>query len=122
MYMGRIAELGIALTDLADDQSNWSQRTFGTNAERGPVGGLKHLMLEAQETIAAWESLPNPGDMRTARVNEEFADCLLLLLDASRRAGISPARLIRAAQEKMKVNKTRTYPKPTSDVPSEHIK
>jgi hypothetical protein len=105
-----IVELGDKLTDLIRDQSEWSQRTFGTDAERGPLGALRHLEKEARE---AQESL---ADIT------EYADCLLLLLDASRRAGFKIMQVIEAAQEKMKVNKQRSWPKPTDDNPVEHVR
>ena|SRR5579872_3561781 len=103
-------ELGWAIDDLARDQSQWSQATFGTDAERGPVGALKRLEKEAREAQAA------PAD------REEYADCLPLILDASRRAGMTPMELIRAAQAKMVKNKARQWPKTTGDVRTEHIK
>ncbi len=102
--------MGWALDDLARDQAEWSQATFGKDSDRGPIGALKHLEKEARECQAA------PTD------REEYADCLLLLLDAARRAGISPCGLIRAAQAKMVVNKARTWPKPVDDTPVEHVR
>lgn len=86
--------LGKYLFDLAADHSAWSQATFGPG---GPLGSLKHLELEARE---AQES---PGDIT------EYADCLLLLLDAARRAGFGPLALIMAARDKMKINKQRKW-------------
>ncbi len=96
-------------SDLAGDLAEWSQATFGTDSERGPIGPLKHLISEAQEAIER----PN--------VPEEYADCFLLILDAARRAGIKPMQLVEAAQAKMKVNRSRTYPRPESDQPSFHV-
>lgn len=103
-------DLGADLWSLARKQSEWSQETFGTDAERGPVGALRHL---AKEAIEAAE---NPTD-RT-----EYADCLLLILDASRRAGIRLHDLIKEADKKLEINKQRTWPKPTSDEPVEHVR
>lgn len=105
-----IIELGIAYHDLWEEISWWSQTTFGTDAERGPVGPLKHLAKEAAEALAA------PDD-RT-----EYADCLILVLDAARRAGIKPQELLNRALAKMDVNKARKWPAPTSDEPVEHIR
>lgn len=101
------------LSDLVVDQSKWSQATFGSDSERGPMGTLKHLEKEARECQEA---------VGTPELREELADCLLLLLDASRRAGIKPTQLLEAAQAKMVKNKQRTWPKPTSDEPVEHIR
>ncbi len=103
-------ELGRRLDALASDQSNWSQATFGTDHERGPLGALRHLEKEARETQEA------PDD------SEEYADCFLLILDAARRAGISPRLLIEAAERKMTINRARTWPKPVDDNPVEHVR
>lgn len=105
-----VIELGEKLIALSRDQSEWSQATFGTDQERGPLGALRHLESEARETQAA------PND------SEEYADCFLLILDAARRAGLSPLQLIEAAQRKMVVNRERSWPKPVDDHPVEHVR
>lgn len=102
------------LADLIEDQSEWSQATFGRDSERGPIGALKHLEKEAVE---AQKAVQFPSDLR-----EELADCLLLLLDATRRGHFNLDDIVRAAQAKMVVNKQRTWPKPTSDEPVEHVR
>lgn len=108
---GSIVETGDALFDLARDLSEWSQATFGTDEERGPIGALKHLEKEAKEAQEA------PDDIM------EYADCLILILDASRRAKIKPLELIKAAQKKVHICATREWPKPTgNDEPIEHIR
>lgn len=104
------------LMDLIRDQAEWSQATFGSDQTRSPMGALKHLAkeaVEAQEALAA-------GDAERLKV--ELADCYLLLLDACRRAKIKPMQLVEAAQEKMKVNRSRQWPVPTTDEPVEHIR
>lgn len=93
-----------------NDLSNWSQSVFGTDKERGPIGPLKHLQLETQE------ALESPKDI------SEYADCLILIFDAARRAGFSFDELVSAVENKHKTNKLRNYPKPTTDEPSQHIK
>jgi len=103
-------ELGLSLTNLSQIQSDWSQATFGTDQERGPIGTLKHLAKEALEAAE------HPHDFY------EYADCLILLLDASRRAGMTPRELIDLALVKMEINKTRAWPKPVNDEPTEHIR
>lgn len=113
-YFSDRFELGNKLIELTDDQSQWSQSTFGSDSERGPVGAIKHLQKEVAEVLEAWEK----GDH--GAFIEECADCLLLLLDLTRRGGIKPMQLVEAAQLKMLVNKSRTWPKPVADVPVEH--
>lgn len=83
---------------LAKEQSEWSQKTFGTDEQKGPIGALKHIIKEAQEAIE------NPDGV------EEYADLLLLVLDASRRAEHDVRALIRAAIDKLSILKTRQYP------------
>jgi len=104
------AELGELYESIARDQSEWSQATFGADKKRGPIGALKHLAKEAQECI------DKPND------ELEYADCFLLILDASRRAGIGFIDLLKAAQKKMEINKSRAWPKPVDDTPVEHVR
>lgn len=52
----------------------------------------------------------------------QYADCLILLFDATRRAGFSLHDLTNAAKDKHLSNKLRRYPRPSSDEPSEHIR
>lgn len=103
-------ELGEELHHLAADQAAWSQETFGSDDERGPLDALLHLEKEAREAAAA------PND------HEEYADCFLLILDAARRSGISPIDLVRCAQKKMAKNRCRTWPQPIDGMPVEHVR
>lgn len=123
---------GAELHALAADQSAWSQATFGSDEDRGPIGALKHLEKEAKEAYTAMQAVDS-DDLESADsveqmsvilqpVHSELADCFLLILDASRRAGLSPLSLIRAAQSKMVVNKSRTRSKPDGDYPIEHVR
>lgn len=104
------AGIWFQLQSVIADQSEWSQTTFGSDKERGPTGALKHMLREAQECI------DNSLDI------EERADVFLLLLDAQRRSGWTFGDLVNAAEAKMKKNKARQWPKPTSDEPVEHVK
>jgi hypothetical protein len=88
----------------------WSDDRFGTRAERGPQGSLKHLAKEVEEALAA------PHDI------EEYADIMFLVLDSVHRAGYHCADLERAMFAKMPVLEMRTYPKPVPDMPVEHIR
>jgi protein gp37 len=117
-------ELGVALRDLVHDQSQWSQATFGADSIRGPIGPLRHLVKEAAEAIEAAETESACGEMVAGMLKVEIADCLLLVLDANRRAGFTVSELVKAAAEKMVVNKGRAWPKfdPTrTEQPVEHV-
>jgi hypothetical protein len=90
--------------------SKWSQDTFGLDKDRGPNGPLLHLKKEVDEV------LENPTDI------VEYADCIFLVYDAARRAGFSYGQLEQACFEKLRINKARTWPKPTSNQPVEHVR
>ena len=121
--------LGMKLDDLASEQSEWSQATFGTDAERGPLGAIRHLRKETVEAEEAWLAVVKAqadGDPHAAMLAEKFgeekADMLLLLLDLNRRSGGTPVDLVAAAQAKMKINRQRVYKKTPDGVPSEHVR
>lgn len=123
-----IWEIGSGLYDLAADQAAWSQATFGTDAERDGVGALKHLAKEAEEAeiaavaVRAVKSVNCEPCATAENLRTELADCLLLILDASRRSGVNPLELIKAAQAKMVINKARQWPTPQTDTPVEHVR
>lgn len=125
--------LGTRLEELAENHAQWSQATFGNDEVRGPLGALRHLQKEAKEAEEACEKLSElirpshsaeRGTLTKAveAVGEEMADCLLLLLDASRRAGIKPLDLIDCAMRKMTVNRNRRHPTPVDGQPCEHVR
>jgi hypothetical protein len=104
-----MADFGWTLHALCHDQANWSQETFGSDADRGPIGALKHLEKEAREAQEDFDLM-------------EFADCFLLTVDAARRAGFTFPTLVFAAMDKMEINKQREWPMPVSDEPVEHVR
>jgi hypothetical protein len=87
-------------------KSEWSQRTFGLDKDRGPVGALKHLELEAKEAYDEQDY-----DKRTV----EIADCFLLVCDAARRHGLTLVQLIHAAEKKLAICEQRVWPAPSND-------
>lgn len=98
------------LQTLIREQAKWSQATFGSDLDRGPIGALKHLAKEVNET------LEKPRD-RT-----EYADCFLLVIDAARRAGITFGDLVEASADKLEVCKQRQWGTPNGDEPVEHVR
>ena len=122
-FTDRICDFWDNAERLLEDQSKWSQATFGTDQERKPIGALKHLAKEAIEAVDAVEA-----DDRTA-IEEEFADCFLLLMDAARRANLGGGdelshleAIVKLSQKKMVINAARKWPTPTSDEPVEHVR
>lgn len=82
--------------DLAEDHGKWSEETFGHG---GPEGSIKHLADEVREVA------------ERPYCAEEYADCLLLVLDAARRANIDAHALVAAAKKKLSLNRVRTWVK-----------
>lgn len=107
--------LGRMFNLLIKDQSEWSQKTFGSDTDRGPIGPLRHLEKEAVEAAEDYTA------GRTDDGSVEIADCFLLVLDAARRAKMSPVDLLTMSLGKQQINKSRKWPTPTSDAPVEHI-
>lgn len=96
-----------------DELGKWSDKAFGTPKDRGPIGALHHLKMEADEAIAEPTKL------------EEYVDCLFLSLDAARRAGFSYKQIIEGAWAKLEVLWKREHPDPATmpkDVAIEHIR
>lgn len=87
--------------------AEWSDRQFGNV---GPVGPLKHLAKEAIEAAEA------PDDI------SEFADILMLVWDATRRAGFSDEQLAEAVAEKLERNKRRAWGEVKDGEPCHHVK
>lgn len=100
-----------------DEHAEWSQKTFGTDEERGPLGALKHLEKEAREA----QNEVN-GVRGNYKLHEEISDCLFLTFDAARRAGMTLDCLLDVAFRKLAKNKTRVWDKPNGDEPVEHVR
>lgn len=96
------------LSKLQKDQGEWADETFGGGRNPRPI--LNHLRREVDEAIA------DPFDPM------EYADILLLLVDAARNAGITGDEMIDYAYRKLEINKSRKWGSPNPDGSIEHIK
>lgn len=92
------------------EESEFSQTTFGADNVRGPLGPLNHLAKEVKETIE------HPSDPM------EYADCVLLILDAARRAGFTLKQLLDTCHKKLEINKARKWGDPGEDGVVQHIR
>lgn len=87
--------------------AEWSDMQFGNN--RNPDCMISHLKKEVEElSLKPYSS-------------EEYADCLMLLLDAARVANIDTEQLWEATVKKLEINKKRKWGKPDEDGVVEHI-
>ena len=96
------------LNQLFKEHGEFSDATFGVN--RSANGPLHHLKKEVEEVIK------NPNDF------EEYADCLLLLIDAFRMSGGNSKELLDAAFDKLDKNKKRDWGLPDENGVVEHLK
>lgn len=84
--------------DLQQELARWHDDTFGTTDDPRPC--IAHLDEEVHELYEA------PFD------KTEYADCLILLLNAAGIAGLDAESLLCEAEKKHEVNKTRQWGKP----------
>ncbi|MEG1415877.1 MAG: DUF550 domain-containing protein, partial [Clostridium sp.] len=85
----------------------------------------KHLKKEVDELIEALENFSKGGGRPSELfflAGSEFADCLMLLLDASNHFGYDADQLITACYNKLEVNKARVWGVPDRDGVVEHIR
>lgn len=91
---------------LQDDIGLFTDKTFPDSTARSKA---LHLSEEAREAAA------DPTDQL------EWADCMILLLDAARKAGYSTDDIYNAVLRKMEINKNRIWGKQDSDGVVRHI-
>lgn len=86
----------------------WADSVFGEL--RPPHGAIAHLRKEVGELTEC------PYD------DMEYADCLLLLLDAASNAGIGADDLLNTAWEKLALNQQRKWGEPDENGVVEHTR
>ena len=92
-----------------EERNRFSSKAFGSRKVRDCLGPLHHLKEEVQELIEDTDD------------TMEWADCVLLLLDAAWRKGHSLQDLFDFAEAKLKINKKRKWKKSKNGV-FNHIK
>ncbi len=96
------------LQTLQRECTAWTAKQFGEN--RSPSPPIAHLAKEVKELA------DDPFD------RFEYADCLLLILDAANNAGISADVLLKTAFQKLEINKQRKWGKPNEAGFVEHVR
>lgn len=97
------------LCELQTAICEWADSIFGKGIGRIP-GIMNHLKKEADEVIE------DPYD------HMEYADCMMLILDAARLAGLSSGDLLKLMKEKLEINKQREWGPMDDDGIVEHIR
>ena len=107
------------LQRLMDEVSEWQHKTFESVE---CVNIAEHLRLEAIELKESIEIHNEKGTMGTFwNMEEELADCLILLISCSKKAGFSAHDLILAGTKKLMINKKRTWGKQNENGTYTHI-
>ena len=98
---------------LQNNIAEWSDSAFGTDDRT--IGILNHLKEEVDEVIEAKQDFEEKLDGLTQqKMASEFADCLILLLDAARKSDLNTDLLMQAAEHKMHINRNREW-KPANE-------
>lgn len=106
------------IEEILDEYHNWASSKFPNSTAKSSIEGLKREIIELEEEIEF-----NYGDvyMSSKKVEFEYVDCLMYILDSSRRYGISNEILWQAFNEKLEINKNRNW-KINEDKSYSHIK
>jgi len=98
---------------LQNNIAEWSDETFGTDDRT--IGILNHLKEEVEEVIEAKQVFEEKLDgISQQKMASEFADCLILILDAARKSDLNTDLLMQAAEYKMSINRKREW-KPANE-------
>lgn len=93
--------------DIQNDIAAFTDSVFGKS---NPVSKLHHLREEVDELI------------EDVNDTHEWADCVILLIDAAKKAGHDMDDLYSFVQEKMKINKNRKWGAPDENGVVRHVK
>jgi len=116
-----------SLQNLMNETSAWSDKTFdeGRFRRNRSVSISYHLQKEAKELTEALKEFYS-GGMPTLEfiedTNKEFADVLILLMDAACHYGLNADQLLTVAFNKLEENKSRTWGTPDENGVVEHIR
>lgn len=102
------------LIELEKERLEWSLKNF---PDATPESSLRKLIGEAYEAIEETKFLK----LNIPALSEEYADCLMCLLDSAGRAGISVEKVIEAFAKKLDKNKARVWKKNPDNTYS-HVK
>lgn len=105
------------IQNLMDEISTWSSQQFPTlEGTRGIIAKLSHLKEEVTELQSAVDN------DNKKEINDEIADCFMLLFDVAHALKITESDIIKFSQAKLGINKDRKWGKPDNNGVIHHIK
>ncbi len=105
-----------SIEDILKDYNKWASNQFPNSTAISSLIGLKREIEEVIEEINL-ESFYHDKE----RLAIEYADCLMYIIDSSRRSGIDEAELFMYFDKKLEINKKRDW-KINNDKSYSHIK
>ena len=102
---------------LLDRVVNWQDKTF---EKATPLSKLYHLREEIAELIAEFDIFPETID--NEKVEDEYADCFLLLYGSANKYGMDWDRINLAISRKMDKNEKREWEEPDENGVVRHKK
>lgn len=111
------------LSEFQKEVGEWGNRTFNSkrNFEKRACtyGIYNHFVKEVKELKTVIQQLFDKNKPPHVSIDEEVADCFILLLHLSFWHGFD---LLEAARHKMEINRGRTWGEPDKDGVIEHVK
>lgn len=105
------------IQNLMIEISTWSSQQFPTlEGTRGIIAKLSHLKEEVTELQVAVDN----GDKK--EINDEIADCFMLLFDVAHALKITENDIIKFSRVKLGINKDRKWSNPDNNGVIHHIK
>lgn len=118
-YLGLYAEEHVGaknLIYLEHERMKWASRTFPEATSQSSLEKLKEEIKEVEELLNSPRLKYRQQDLA-----EEYADCLMCILDSAGRIGIQVEEVIIAFEIKTEINKGRTWIKNPDNTYS-HVK
>ena len=111
---------------LMNNMAEWSQNTFnkGVYCPIRTISMAHHLLEEVKELIESVKLChKHIGSLELQnKMNEEFADCFILLFNCATNENLSIEHIYNLCREKLEINKQRSWGKPDKDGVVKHIK
>lgn len=111
------------LIEFQQEVGEWGDKTFNSkrdyNKQDCTYGIYNHFVKEVKELKLAIKHSFSCDEPPQRTIEEETADCFILLLHLSFWYGFD---LLKAARNKMEINRKRTWGEPDKDGVIEHVK
>lgn len=105
---------------LFEQYHEWAEKQFPNSTYKSSIEGLKREVLELESELFDNTRKFDKFATKTS-IGLEYVDCIMYLMDSSRRYGITQSELFINFKEKLEINKKRNW-KINEDKSYSHIK